>query len=1129
MRSGNDTRLFLILALSYSLLIVYGSLYPLSGWRVPATGWLPDRLLPGFSGTDMVLNLLVYMPLGFLWAGYRRLRGGGVLLPVLLLAAGVSLLLEGLQHFLPGRTASGLDSLLNIMGAGLGAALQTGAQAGPLAWLRSRQARWLRDDSDTPLAAAGLAVLLWVFIELSPLLPDLSPGGIRQSLLPLYNGLRNPALLDLHATFMRLGLVLAFALVLLQLLRPEQPRLRLLALLLPALLAARVLVSGRQLTLDVLLGTLLALGVVLLLRRRESVWPWFGAAAALAGYLLAQTQVEASAARLHPFNWRPFSLQISHGFGLTDVAAQLWPFLVLGLCLRLTPLARAGSLLLWSGMLAIAALSLGLEWQQRGLPGRQGDITDVILALLGWLLAWLLATPGTRPRPVRQPLAAGQALYAFSLLLAASLVATLLIQPQAGNAGQELKPREIPAPESLPAAELPGFRMEHPRLPYPTPQQLEIIRAENPNYLEQLQRRASDANRRHHRVFDAVMAEVLVPGSQDLDQLHAELLELKLSWRGNQQTKPLAMAYDWLYHKWSEPQRASLLEKTLDGCEYQIRFIRRNQLSPYNVYLYNSPFQALMACAIAVHGEHPRAEPVMNFTHHYWKETVLPAWRQVMGENGGWHEGAEYVAIGIGDAVFQLPNMWRAATGEDLFASDPGLRGFADFLVHRKRPDGEDIHIGDGGLYENNVPDAAALGVELKHPGVYSLGGCPNPKRPKPLSWPWGPLPDDRLCQPEARRSLPLDHYADGIGLLLARSDWSPDATFVSFKAGDNYWSHMHLDQGAFTLYKGGALAIDSGIYPRQYGSDHHLNYAYQSIAHNLVTVTDPADTEPRHQGNKVRRIYNDGGQRRIGSGWGLAAPLSPEHWQEQYDIYHTAVTLAVHRDAGAAVKLADLTPAYTNRLSGKGTFAHRTRRVESWRRAFVYDRHQDAVIVFDRVEATRADFTKRWLLHSQTEPRLEGSDFLIELPAEADRPGHAGGRLTGRILLPERPRVARIGGEGKEFWLGDRNYDDDGAVYERIARRDERDRTLEPGAWRLEVSPSAPARVDHYLVVMLPALLDETRVTAIRRLPDRADAVGCELRTGERRSQWWFARDGSQVELIRYDKEGEIERRIIR
>jgi hypothetical protein len=83
----------------------------------------------------------------------------------------------------------------------------------------------------------------------------------------------------------------------------------------------------------------------------------------------------------------------------------------------------------------------------------------------------------------------------------------------------------------------------------------------------------------------------------------------------------------------------------------------------------------------------------------------------------------------------------------------------------------------------------------------------------------------------------------DGIGMIVARSDWTPGATYVTFKAGDNYWSHMHLDQGAFTIYKGGELAIDSGLYGPTYGSDHHMNYTYQTIAHNLVIVTDPNDT----------------------------------------------------------------------------------------------------------------------------------------------------------------------------------------------------------------------------------------------------------------------------------------------
>src|SRR5438445_740179 len=105
-----------------------------------------------------------------------------------------------------------------------------------------------------------------------------------------------------------------------------------------------------------------------------------------------------------------------------------------------------------------------------------------------------------------------------------------------------------------------------------------------------------------------------------------------------------------------------------------------------------------------------------------------------------------------------------------------------------------------------------------------------------------------------------------------ARSDWGPAATYVTFKAGDNYWSHMHLDQGAFTIYKGGELAIDSGLYGPSYGSDHHMNYSYQTIAHNLVTVTDPKDTVPAPAKDNPRPSANHGEQRRIGSGWCVEA-----------------------------------------------------------------------------------------------------------------------------------------------------------------------------------------------------------------------------------------------------------------
>ena len=198
-------------------------------------------------------------------------------------------------------------------------------------------------------------------------------------------------------------------------------------------------------------------------------------------------------------------------------------------------------------------------------------------------------------------------------------------------------------------------------------------------------------------------------------------MALKFTWRGHEQGKPLAVAYDWLYPLWTDAQRSQLRDKLVDGCKYLIKLIRKDRLSPYNVYLYNAPLQALMACSIAIYRDDPRGDAVMAFTYDLWKDRVLPVWRQVMGRNGGWHEGGEYVGIGIGQAIYELPAMWRRATGEDLFATEPGIRGFLDFLVYRTRPDGTHFRWGDGTWFDRIVPDAIPLALEFRDAAAESV------------------------------------------------------------------------------------------------------------------------------------------------------------------------------------------------------------------------------------------------------------------------------------------------------------------------------------------------------------------------------------------------------------------------
>jgi hypothetical protein len=294
------------------------------------------------------------------------------------------------------------------------------------------------------------------------------------------------------------------------------------------------------------------------------------------------------------------------------------------------------------------------------------------------------------------------------------------------------------------------------------------------------------------------------------------------------------------------------------------------------------------------------------------------------------------------------------------------------------------------------------------------------------------------------------------------------------------------------------------------------MNYTYQSIAHNLVTVTDPADNQPGPGFDHAtpRSYANDGGQRRIGSGWGVdAAPLDLEQWRQRRDSHHTG-RIAAHLDEdGLAVAVADLTPAYTNAQSGRGSFADRTRRVERMWRVFGYDQVNDAVLVFDDVVATKAEFRKRWLLHSIDAPVLGSDRFDLFIPASG-RPGRSGGRLHGQVLLPRQALLHSIGGPGFEFFVDGKNFDEEGRAQAAIAQLGHG--RAEPGAWRIELMPAREARADQFLVVMFPtAATAAAPAVRVTRLED-GERVGAEIVGARRTTRWWFTpgRLGVRVEV---------------
>ncbi|QSN61482.1 VanZ family protein [Caballeronia sp. M1242] len=164
---------------AYAMLVVYGSLYPFSGWRSLGLGpfsFLTDPLPRYLTAFDVVTNVLGYMPLGALivLALYPRWRGS---LAVCAAFAGGALLsgaMESIQTYLPTRVASNLDLAANALGALIGGVLAAPATSSLLdrGLLRRIRFTWFERHAAYVI---GLSAL-WPFASMFPA-PYLFGGG----------------------------------------------------------------------------------------------------------------------------------------------------------------------------------------------------------------------------------------------------------------------------------------------------------------------------------------------------------------------------------------------------------------------------------------------------------------------------------------------------------------------------------------------------------------------------------------------------------------------------------------------------------------------------------------------------------------------------------------------------------------------------------------------------------------------------------------------------------------------------------------------------------------------------------------------------------------------------------------
>ena len=189
-------------------------------------------------------------------------------------------------------------------------------------------------------------------------------------------------------------------------------------------------------------------------------------------------------------------------------------------------------------------------------------------------------------------------------------------------------------------------------------------------------------------------------------------------------------------------------------------------------------------------------------------------------------------------------------------------------------------------------------------------------------------------------------------------------------------------------------------------------------------------------------------------------------------------------------------------------------KKVKEVTRQFLYLRGpSECFVIFDRVEATAAEYPKVWFLHLPAEPTInEAGDAAAwkgDLAGDTDPLCTGSSRALLQTLAPVRAKVGKRGGPGKEFWGHPYNP---AAQYNHTLDKDGRE---QPGyrrpplsPWRLEIEPPERQTRDCFLHVLFVGDEGGPEFARAERL-EAEGRIGARIPLGGRTATVWFDLQG--------------------
>lgn len=322
-------------------------------------------------------------------------------------------------------------------------------------------------------------------------------------------------------------------------------------------------------------------------------------------------------------------------------------------------------------------------------------------------------------------------------------------------------------------------------------------------------------------------------------------------------THAFAIAYDWLYHVWSEEERgwirAAIVTKGLDPA---LAVYESGRGWPRAVHNWNQVCNGgitLGALAVA-ENEPERAARILRYA-----VASIPTAMASYAPDGGWNEGPGYWDYATRYNVAFLAAL-ESALGHDYGLSQlPGFSQCGEFRVYFSSPAGRTFNYADAG--DGLGPAACTLWLarRFQNPvcACQELELLKTGKRAHSQDLLWWP---DKTQSP-AEANWPLDKYYAGVQTAFLRGSWSDlNTMWIGAKGGDNKANHSHLDLGTFVLdAQGERWALDLGPddynLPAYFGDKRWTYYRLRTESHNVVLI-DNENQDPKAVAKLVSKEF---------------------------------------------------------------------------------------------------------------------------------------------------------------------------------------------------------------------------------------------------------------------------------